>query len=101
MFEIEGKIYEIKYNMKTIEKIENITRDSVLSRLSKNNGLLSISDLKIFIGNALFNEDGHRVSPKQGMEITEKLIEVNGYIEVTKMVAEALQRDCPFLFQGV
>lgn len=101
MFEVEGKIYEIKYNMKTIEKIENIISDSVLSRLSKNNGMLSISDLKVFIGQALFNDEGHRVSPQQGMDMTEKLIETNGYIDVTKLVAETLQRDCPFLFQGV
>lgn len=99
MFEIDGKTYELKYNMATIEKIENTTGASLVATIRKTEGLLSIGMLKVYFGMALFNEEGNRMGQKQGMDIAQALIEQQGYMAVNEVVIVAIDRDCPFLFQ--
>lgn len=99
MFEVNGKIYELKYNMKTIEQIEQVTGKSLGATIREVEGLLSISNLKIYFALALYNEDGNRVGHKQGVDIAEKLIQSEGYMKLNESVIVAIDRDCPFLFQ--
>lgn len=99
MFEINGAMHELKYNIKTIEKIETTIGKSIMALLSENGGMLSISNLKICFALALFNEDEKRVGQVQGLSIAEKLIETEGYSRVNEAVVVAIDRDCPFLFQ--
>lgn len=99
MFEVNGKVYKLKYNMKTIEQIEQITNKSLVATLRETEGLLSISNLKIYFGLALYNEDEKRVAQTQGVEIAEALIQNEGYTKVNEAVIVAIDRDCPFLFQ--
>lgn len=99
MFEVDGKNYELKYNMKTIERIENSTGKPMVATIQKNDGLLSLTDLKLYFGLALFNEDGKRMGQQQAFEIAESLMRAEGYQEVVNSVIVAIDRDCPFLFQ--
>ena len=99
MFEIDGKTYELKYNIKTIEQIEAVTKEGIVSAIRKTEGVLSLTNLKIYFGFALFNEEGKRVSPQQGMDMAVKLMETEGFMKVNEAVVTAIDRDCPFLFQ--
>lgn len=99
MFEANGKKYELKFNLKRIEMIENAMGMPSMPELFKNRGMLSISSLKAYIAYALKEEDGDTfVKPKEGMEMADKLIEESGYLAVNEVVVTAIQRDCPFLF---
>lgn len=100
MFEVNGKMYELKYNIKTLEKLEATTGKGVMANLSQSGGILSITDLKIYFALALFNEDGNRVGQKQGLDIAEELIMSEGYAKINEAVVVTLDRDCPFLFQA-
>ena len=99
MFEIDGKMYELKYNIKTIEQIEAVTGDGIVSAIRKNDGILSVTNLKAYFGFALYNADGNRVSPQQGVEMAVSVMENEGFIKANQMVVTAIDRDCPFLFK--
>lgn len=101
MFEINGKTYVLKYNLKRIEIIENAVGMPVMSDMYKNNGMLSLNALKTYFAYGLKEEDADAfVAPKKGMEMAEALIENEGYLAVNGAVLECLERDCPFFFQG-
>ena len=100
MFEVNGKEYELKFNMQRIEMIEAVTKMPTLASIQRGNGMFSISDLKAYFGYSV-KEPGSDVfmPPKKGMELCEELMNSEGYIKVTGVVLEALERDCTFFFQ--
>ena len=99
MFKINGKQYELKYNMKRIELIENVTGVSLMSAMHQNGGMLSIANLKVYVAYAL-REVGADVlvDIKDGIKLAEKLMTESDFVTVSGEVLEALQRDCPFFF---
>ena len=96
-FEVNGKTYEIAYNIKRVELYEN-TNPPVMETFARNNGIFTIGQLKAVIGYGLRLEGGQWVSPAQGMQMAENLIEANGYPAMTVAVIDAMQRDCGFFF---
>lgn len=101
MVEINGKSYELKYSLQRVELIENATGTSIMAMFQKNNGLMSINELKIYFGYGLKEEGSDIfVNPKKAIDIAEELIEKEGYTEVVTNIMNALQRDCPFFFQA-
>ena len=101
MIEYNGKEYELKYNLKRVAVIENATGEGLMSLLVKNKGFLSIQHLMTYFSLALKEVGADAfVKPKEGKEMAEALIESEGYEMVNLLVIEALQRDCPFFFQG-
>lgn len=101
MFEIGKKMYVLKYNMKRVEMIENAVGMPMMAELAAHKGMLGLTALKTYFAYGLKEEGADVfVKPKDGMEMAEKLIESEGYIAVNGAVLEALDRDCPFFFQG-
>lgn len=102
MFTIDGKDYELKYSLKRIDMIERATGESAMASLINSKGALSIAEIKTYIGYGLKGaDDGDGfVSIPQGEKYAEQLLETLGYAPVLAQIMEALQRDCPFLFQG-
>lgn len=98
MFEINGNTYDLRYTIKRLEMIEKVNGVGVVSSLSQNNGMLSITELKNFLGYGLINDKGNYISPQQGIEYAEALIQSEGYVKVSIVVVEAIERDCSFLF---
>lgn len=98
-FELNGKTYEIAYNIKRIEMYEN-NNTPVMATFSRNGGVFAIGQLKAIIAYGLRLEGGQWVSPSQGLQMAEKLIETNGFLAMTEAVADALMRDCGFFFMG-
>lgn len=101
MFEINGKNYVLKYNLKRVEMIENAVGMPTMADLSSHKGMLGLTALKTYFAYGLKEEGSDTfVAPKKGMEMAEALIENEGYLSVNGAVLEALDRDCPFFFQG-
>lgn len=101
MFEINGKNYVLKYNLKRVEMIENAVGMPTMADLSSHKGMLGLTALKTYFAYGLKEEESDAfVAPKKGMEMAEALIENEGYMSVNGAVLEALERDCPFFFQG-
>ena len=101
MFEINGKNYVLKYNLKRVEMIENAIGMPTMADLSSHKGMLGLTALKTYFAYGLKEEGSDAfVAPKIGMEMAEALIENEGYMAVNGAVLEALERDCPVFFQG-
>lgn len=101
MFEINGKNYVLKYNLKRVEMIENAVGMPTMAEMQAHRGMLSLTSLKAYFAYGL-KEEGSDVfvKPKEGMAMAEAMIENEGYLTVNGAVLEALERDCPFFFQG-
>ena len=101
MFEINGKNYVLKYNLKRVEMIENTVGMPTMAEMQAPRGMLGLISLKTYFAYGL-KEEGSDVfvKPKEGMSMAEAMIENAGYLVVNGAVLEALERDCPFFFQG-
>ncbi len=92
----EGRVFELRYDLKAVEMIERATGISIVNLIQNPP---SIFILKQMIGYALHNEEGNKVSNQTAIEISEKLIIENGITECfTKAITRILE-DCSFLFQ--
>lgn len=95
------KNYTLKYNLKRVEMIEEVTEMPTLAELRRTGGMLGLKSLKVYFAYGLKEEGADVFMPiKKGYEICEDLIEKEGYTSVAAKVLEALERDCPFFFQG-
>lgn len=102
MFEIEGKKYVLKYNLKRVEMIENAVGMPTMAELQIHRGMFGITTLKSYFAYGLKEEGADTFVPvKKGMEMAEAMIKSEGYVDVNAAVLESLERDCPFFFQGV
>ena len=99
IIELNEKNYELKYNTRVIENIENVTGKPLVATMVNTNGMMSISDLRQYIALALYTTEGTKVSPKQGSEVFNILLKEKGYVFLAQLVAVTVQRDCPFFFQ--
>lgn len=101
MIEFDGKRYELEYNLKRVELMENATNTSLMSAMSAGKGMLSISILKAYCAYGLREEGADDfINPSMGIDIAEALIENEGYPLVYSETVGAIERDCPFFFQG-
>lgn len=100
MFEINGKNYVLKYNLKRVEMIENVVGMPTMAEMQAHRGMLGLTSLKTYFAYGL-KEEGSDVfvKPKEGMMMAEAMIKNEGYLEVNGAVLEALERDCPFFFR--
>ena len=101
MIEIDGKRYELKYSLKRVELIENVTGKPMMAEINQNTAMMGLTALKTYFAYGLKEEGSDIFVPTQkGIDMAEKLIEAEGYLNVTAEVLTALERDCPFFFQG-
>lgn len=99
MFEFNGNEYELKYNLKRVEMIENATGVPTLATIQRTG--MRISHLKVYLGYGL-KEAGSDifVEIKTALDLAERMIEEMGVVAVMELVIDALQRDCPFFFHA-
>lgn len=103
MFEIEGKDYELKFNLKRIQLIEDsLGGKSFMSMAKETKGLFGVTELMTMTAFAL-RETGEDIflPYKKAMEIAETFLCTKGYETVCEAVLEQIQKDCPFFFRAV
>lgn len=97
---LNERSYELKFNEKTIETVERLTGSPLMASVAKNNGILSLSELRTYFSNALYTLEGGRVSPQQASDVYDKVLNEKGYPFVNMLIVGTIQRDCPFFFQA-
>ena len=95
---VDEKNYSLKYNEQVIETIEAITGKGFMEILIDKKPVLSLADLKQYISNALYSEEGGKIPQVQGVKVYEALLHSKGYMFLNMLVIETIQRDCPFFF---
>lgn len=95
---VDDKNYSLKYNEQVIETIEAITGKGFMEILVDKKPVLTLADLKQYISNALYSEEGGKIPQIQGVKIYEALLHSKGYMFLNMLVIESIQRDCPFFF---
>ena len=98
MFEYNGARYELKYGLKRIEMAENALKRPVYEIMQR--GALSTPELVVLFGYGLIKEGANAWEPpKKALETAESMLQMPGaYAEMTDLIVEAIQRDCPFFF---
>lgn len=97
-FNFQDEVYELKYNIGAIEKIEQINGESTLSILAKNQGMIPIATLKQYFSNSCYKVGGGKISPKSATKMFDVMVNQLSYLEVNMLVVNKLKEDCGFLF---
>lgn len=95
----KGTRYKLKYGLKRIEMIENTLGKSMVSIMQF--GSMTITELTVTFAYGLIKEDAYIFEPtKRAKELAEELLEAESgaYQKISDMIADALERDCPFFF---
>lgn len=97
MLELREKKYSLYYTIGRIEMMEKATGMPVMAVISS--GAIGLFTLKQYIAFGLQEEgyQGH-VEYKKAITIAHELLETVGYMALSEAFAEAIQRDCGFLF---
>ncbi|MEI5991444.1 hypothetical protein A5881_002979 [Enterococcus termitis] len=99
-FEVEGTIYELRFNYQKIKTIEKLTGKSVNAEAVKNDGVLSLQMMESLFSLGLVEVKGLKAVPqKKALGMFEPFIEANGALTVNGMITTKLQEDMGFLFQ--
>lgn len=100
MITVNGKEYDLKFNIARVQLIEKACGAGVMETLVRSNGMMPLQLLLSCVAFGLLGEDGIYIAVKHGMEHAQRMVEEQGYQAVDMMVVDALQRDCPFFFQA-
>ena len=103
MIKIDGKEYELKYNLKRIRLIEEDTGKSAIEMLVGRNksGLMMVSDMAAFFKYGVKEAGADAfLPPKQGEDLFEQYLIEAGWGDVSLAIQNQLQHDVPFMFPG-
>ncbi|MEI5994819.1 segregation and condensation protein B [Candidatus Enterococcus mansonii] len=99
-FEVDGTIYELRFNFQKIKTIELSSGKAVSAELVKNDGVLSLQLMELLFSFGLVESKGLKVVPqKKAREMFESFIEANGGMTVNNLIVEKFQEDCGFLLR--
>lgn len=99
-FEVEGVVYELRFNFQKIKTIEKMTGRSVNAETVKNDGVLSLQMMESLFSFGLVESKGLKAVPqKKAVKMFEPFVEENGAFTVNGLIVDKLQEDMGFLFQ--
>ncbi|QBX91074.1 hypothetical protein PHGAL3_0035 [Phage Altai3] len=100
MFEVDGDVLELRFNLQKIKNLENLYKISLMSELSQSKGILSFHLMEGLFSVGLYNATQEQpVRGKKAQEIFEKLLEEHGYGDLNAVIVSKLQEDLGFLFR--
>ena len=100
MFEVDGVVYTLKYNIQKLKTIETAAKTSVIGEIAKNQGVLSIQLLELLFSFGLVEEKTNKAVPqKEAAEMFEKVVEANGMLTLNGVIVDKLQQDLGFMFR--
>lgn len=95
-----NKKYTLKYNLESIEAIENMTGKSVINEIAETKGMLPVSDARAFFTTALYTvPDGEKVKAEEANKIFNQIAN-SDYISICENIGTSVVNDCPFLFRN-
>lgn len=99
MFEVNGKNYSLRYDIKSIAIIEKALGDVPLSDAMS--GVPTINKIVIFMGNTLYNEENNKVSLKRAEDIILDILKGEGVANVWEKIVDQIIDDVGFLFPEI
>ncbi len=100
MFEVDGDVLELRFNMQKVKTFESLYKVSLMAELSQSRGMLSFHLMEGLFSVGLFNTTKETtVKGKKAQEILNKLLEDDGYSDVNAAIVNKIQEDLGFLFQ--
>lgn len=98
-FEVNGVIYELRFNYQKIKTVELMTKRSVSAETVNNSGVLSLQTLEALFTMGLVEVKGLKaVGQKKAAEMWPDFLASNGALTVNNAILDKLQEDCGFLF---
>lgn len=101
MFQINEKDYELKFNMKRVELMEQRLGEGGVPRaLLASDGMLSIAQCKTFFAFGLKEAGSDTfLAPAKATELFEQYLEEKGFTEAISRIYEEAQASLGFLFR--
>lgn len=101
-YEMNGKTYNLHYNIGRIELIEKAVGRSIFTLAvdCSNNKMPSISEIKTYFAYGLMDEKGIYAPVKKAAEYAEDCMKEKGVMQLFSEIFDKIQEDCGFLFQG-
>lgn len=100
MFEVDGDVLELRFNMQKIKNLENMYKVSIMAELSHGKGILSFHLMEGLFTVGLYNVTQEMaVKGKKAQEIFEALLKEQGFGNINAAIVNKLQEDLGFLFQ--
>lgn len=100
MFEVEGNVLDLRFNMNKIKTVEKMHKVSVMAELGLSQGLLSFNLLEALFTVGLFDTTEDKpINGKKAQDIFQTLLEEEGYGNINAAVVSKIQEDLGFLFR--
>lgn len=99
-FEVDGVIYELRFNYQKIKTIELVTKMNVFSEIVNTNGMLPLSLLEqLFSFGLVESKTLESVPQKKALSMFEPFLEENGMAQILNLITDKLQSDVGFMFR--
>lgn len=102
MLNIDGKTYNLRYDLGTIDLIEGtLNGRSLLSILRDTQGgeFFTLAVMRALVAFSLVDDQGQKVPPENAAELFDKAVQSLGAIPMQELIVVALVRDLGFLFR--
>lgn len=101
MLEINGKQYELKFNLERLKLIEAAKKSSLMGEYYTANGMFSIQTCELVFQFATKEAGSDTfVGQVDGSKLCEQALMQRGYATIALEIQNALTKDMPFLFQA-
>ena len=101
MLEINGKQYELKFNLERLKLIEAAKKSSLMGEYYNTNGMFSIQTCELVFQFATKEAGSDTfVGQVDGSKLCEQALMQRGYATIALEIQNALTKDMPFLFQA-
>lgn len=101
MLEINGKQYELKFNLERLKLIEAAKKSSLMGEYYTTNGMFSIQTCELVFQFATKEAGADTfIGQVDGSKLCEQALMQRGYAAIALEIQNALTKDMPFLFQA-
>lgn len=100
MIEVNGKNFRLRFDIGTIEKIEErLAKGSLMALIAQAQGMLPVATTRICLAFALVDENDKHLPFSEANSYATQIIQ-KSYPNAVQLVIFCMQRDCPSFFQG-
>src|SRR5690606_41578718 len=97
MFEVDGDVLELRFNLQKIKNLENLYKISLMSELSQSKGILSFHLMEGLFSVGLYNVTQEQpVRGRNAQGAFEKLLEEHADGELSVFIVSKRQEDLGF-----
>lgn len=101
LIEHDGQSYMLKFSLDAIDKIETVTKRSILEIIHNSGGFPKVNEMRAMFVFGLLKADTQTLQSQPiAISIFNAILKEKGYNHISMLLTEAIQRDCDFFFQN-